>query len=260
MQRFLSVLLIILSAGISFGQDSVNFTISGTVYARNLDTPVKSPKVKLLINYDKTYFNIGQTDGTYKISGRLPKKQLTKLVFRLEAGQHYSEEHIVEIKAKKDLVYTQDLYMIPKMECWDSELPNKIHFDNNSAKLNSALENHYRGVFPLLMKSQSHMLDSFMIEISAYADYSESEEIAMERAEYVKKLLLESGFTDSNVTINVEGKKNFFYCLYCEGCHYYYQKGSGIDLKPSFYNTVSDEESEYYHSLRRVVTLFWVKR
>jgi hypothetical protein len=145
--------------------------------------------------------------------------------------------------------------------CWDSFLPSTMYFNKNElTTIDSSFSVDYLlTYFKRLIEEYPEPIAVRKLKITASCSYDERFRVSKKRLKKVAEIALEAGFKKEDLILINKRKKSLFHCDYCDGCHYFFLKGTGttISLK-NFKNLTETTEIDRQTTLRRSVHLKWV--
>lgn len=241
-------------------QDKIQLTIHGNVVDSDSNKKIRSAKIELYSLKGVTLNSISDSLGYYNFSTFLTNDD-TLVSLKISAEEYNGEIKTINISDSNRVVFENDIKLEPQSICWDSFLLTPIEFEYNEFKLLESDLKLLEYWASNLNESLKERLIDYNIEIVAYCSYDEQTKIAKRRGEYVKKIFVSNGLNPENFIVKKEGHKDFFYCMYCDGCHYHYLKGQGIELTRQLIKNEHDiKMKKEYSEMRRVVELRWIKK
>ena len=242
------------------GQETISLEIHGIVIDDSLLIPVAYPEIEIATKTGQTFNVKGDSLGIYELKENVEAGQ-QKFILTATAENQITTKLTWDTVITRDANFEQPVRMKPASICWDSFLPTPIIFDKDKSELKKVHLNKLLYWIREAPKSLDDVFEKKSVEIIAYSSFNESEQVAKKRGEYIYNLFLENGLHRDDITLEIKGTESFFYCEYCDGCHYYFLKGKGVELSKELIDKETDNEiTEEYQQMRRIVELKWTNK
>jgi len=262
MKKLLYLFLFFQSFSI-FGQDSVSVEINILVIDKLQGIPIVNETIKIEsvnFNYFQDFTLKSDSLGQIHFKKNF-KSQLSSFPILLSGTNYYADFITIDSIGNTSLKLDFKKEFIAMKMCWDSFLPSTMYFNKNElTTIDSSFSVDYLLTsFKRLIEEYPEPIAVRKLKITASCSYDERFRVSKKRLKKVAEIALEAGFKKEDLILINKRKKSLFHCDYCDGCHYFFLKGTGttISLK-NFKNLTETTEIDRQTTLRRSVHLKWV--